>query len=81
MLKDKLEHLKEIAAKKISPENMKKMLRSRVAVENSGILARTIQRGEKIPDFSLEDAQGDTVFLKELRARGPVLITLYRGVW
>jgi hypothetical protein len=81
MLREQLENLKETAAKKISPENMKKMLRSRVAVENSGILARTIQRGDKIPDFSLEDAQGRPVFLTELRARGPVLITLYRGVW
>ena len=81
MLKEQLEQLKETAAKKISPENMKKMLHSRAAVEDSGILGRAIQRGEKIPDFSLEDAQGRPVLLKELRARGPVLITLYRGVW
>jgi hypothetical protein len=81
MLKEQLENLKKNAASKISPENMKKMLHSRIAVENSGILDRTIRPGEKIPDFSLEDAQGNPVFLKELRARGPVLITLYRGVW
>ncbi len=81
MLKEQLEKLKETAAQKISPENMKKMLHSRVAVENSGILAGAIQKGEKMPDFSLGDAQGKSVFLKELRARGPVLITLYRGVW
>jgi len=60
---------------------MKKMLNSRITVETSGILDRTIRRGEKIPDFSLQDAQGKTVFLKDLRASGPVLITLYRGVW
>ncbi len=81
MLKDQLEKLKESASRKISPENMKKMLHSRVAVENSGILARAIRSGEKMPDFSLEDAQRNSVSLEKLRARGPVLITLYRGVW
>lgn len=81
MLKEQLEKLKETAAQKISPENMKKMLQSRVAVENSGILGRVIQPGEKIPDFSLEDSQGKFVSLEKLRMRGPVLITLYRGVW
>lgn len=81
MLKEQLENLKEIAAKKIAPETMKKMLQSRMAVESSGILDRVIQEGEKIPDFSLENAQGTPVLLNELRARGPVLITLYRGVW
>jgi len=58
MLKEELEKLKETAAQKISPEKMKKMLQSRVAVESSGILGRVIQRGEKIPDFSLEDSRG-----------------------
>jgi len=81
MLKETLEQLKSAASKKISPENMKKMLNSRIAVEASGILDRTIRRSEMIPDFSLQDAQGKSVFLKELRAHGPVLITLYRGVW
>lgn len=81
MLKEKLEQLKEAAAKRILPENMKKMLNSRIAVESSGILDRTIRQGEKIPDFSLQDEQGKSVSLKESRAHGPVLITLYRGVW
>ena len=81
MLKEQLEKLKETAAQKISTENMKKMLHSRVAVENSGILARAIRPGEKMPDFSLDDAQGGSILLKELRTRGSVLITLYRGVW
>jgi hypothetical protein len=81
MLKEQLEHLKVAAAKKISPEVIKKMLNSRLAVETSGILDRTIHRGEKIPDFSLQDAKEQSVLLEELRARGPVLITLYRGVW
>ena len=81
MLKVQLENLKVAAAKKFSPEIMKKMLNSRMAVENSGILDRTIRRGEIIPDFALQDAQEKSVFLNELRAHGPVLITLYRGVW
>ena len=81
MLKEQLKGLKMAATKKLPPEIMKKMLNSRMAVETSGILGRTIRRGEIIPDFSLPDAQEESVVLKELRAHGPVLITLYRGVW
>ena len=81
MLKDRLEELKAAAAESIPPETMAIMQRTREALTNSGILDRVIKVGDKVPDFTLTDANGKQVSLLELRQHGPVLINIYRGVW
>jgi peroxiredoxin len=40
-----------------------------------------IKVGDKLPEFRLEGASGDTVDSKELLAHGPILVTFYRGNW
>src|SRR5262249_13450133 len=37
--------------------------------------------GDRAPDFELPDATGKKVKLSELTARGPVVMTWYRGGW
>ena len=37
--------------------------------------------GETAPGFSLMNARGETVSLADLLARGPVVLTFYRGAW
>ena len=37
--------------------------------------------GEKVPDFTLPNAKGETVLLSELLSNGPVVVTFYRGSW
>ncbi len=37
--------------------------------------------GSHAPDFSLPDAFGATIHLADLLARGPVILTFYRGAW
>jgi peroxiredoxin len=37
--------------------------------------------GDQAPDFTLNDAIGNAVSLSELRSRGPVVLTFYRGEW
>ena len=81
MLKDKLNELKAAAAGNIPPETMATMQRTRAELTNSGILDQVIKVGEKLSDFTLPDAAGQQVSLAELRRNGPVLISLYRGVW
>ncbi|SKA85338.1 Peroxiredoxin [Prosthecobacter debontii] len=51
------------------------------AVSNSGILSSAKQAGEKAPDFTLQDAKGQSVALHELLENGPVVLTWYRGGW
>jgi peroxiredoxin len=43
--------------------------------------ANAINVGQLFPDFSLSDATGKQVSLKELLAKGPLLISFYRGGW
>ncbi|MBF8259891.1 MAG: alkyl hydroperoxide reductase [Actinobacteria bacterium] len=37
--------------------------------------------GERAPDFALPNQRGETVRLSEQLARGPVVLSFYRGVW
>ena len=37
--------------------------------------------GDAVPDFTLPDAHGRPVALSELLAKGPVIVTFYRGAW
>jgi hypothetical protein len=47
----------------------------------SGIVAGVKKIGDRAPDFSLPDATGEMVRLADLLARGPVVVTFYRGTW
>ncbi len=81
MLKDKLTELKVAAAAKIPPAVMQVMQQSRSTLKESDILSKTIKPGDRIPDFSLTDGQGVQVDMATLRAQGPLVISLYRGIW
>lgn len=43
--------------------------------------AAGLQVGERAPDFALPNQRGETVRLSERLAKGPVVISFYRGVW
>jgi peroxiredoxin len=47
----------------------------------SGIARQSLQLGAKAPDFKLPDAHGTPVSLSGLLAKGPVVVTFYRGGW
>lgn len=47
----------------------------------SGLTAKALQRGQRMPDFELPDAAGKLVRSGTLRAQGPLLISFYRGHW
>lgn len=81
MLQEKLNAMKAASAEKVPPEVKDIMAASTEKLANSGILQRTIKVGDKCPEFSLDDASGTRVTLPALRQQGPVLISLYRGVW
>jgi peroxiredoxin len=50
-------------------------------VRASGVINNALKIGQSVPDFTLPDAFGKKVSLKELLARGPVVISFYRGEW
>jgi peroxiredoxin len=50
-------------------------------VRTSGTLDHALNVGQHAPEFTLPDAFGNEVSLKTLLARGPVVISFYRGEW
>jgi peroxiredoxin len=47
----------------------------------SGIAAGAVKQDDVAPDFTLPNARGDQVTLSKLLAKGPVVLTFYRGGW
>ena len=47
----------------------------------SGIVDAAPKKGEKLADFELPNQAGEKRSLEELRAKGPVVVTFYRGGW
>jgi peroxiredoxin len=40
-----------------------------------------LNKGDQAPDFSLPNAEGEIIKSQELLAKGPLVLTFYRGVW
>src|ERR1700753_1553950 len=47
----------------------------------SGQAECALKQGAKAPKFLLSDADGNPVSSEELLAKGPLVVTFYRGVW
>ena len=50
-------------------------------VADSDLAKTALNVGDAAPDFTLPGATGETVSLGTLLAKGPVLLTFYRGEW
>jgi peroxiredoxin len=53
----------------------------RATVELVGQARHALKAGDKAPDFVLNDADGKPVASRDLRAKGPLVLSFYRGVW
>ena len=47
----------------------------------SGQAGRAKRAGDRAPDFKLQDPDGAWVSSRDLLAKGPLVLTFYRGVW
>jgi peroxiredoxin len=47
----------------------------------SGAAARALKAGARAPEFTLRDAHDREIASRELLAKGPLVVTFYRGVW
>ncbi len=63
------------------PEIHPIMARATQELIASGQAERALKVGDKAPAFTLNDAEGNPVVSSDLLARGPLIITFYRGVW
>jgi hypothetical protein len=80
-LQERLDAMREASKARIPAEARAVMLRSIDELRTSGIMDRIARVGEKAPDFTLPNASGQPVRLADLVARGPVVLSFYRGRW
>lgn len=57
------------------------MAREGLDLAASGLVATALKAGDAAPDFALPEARGGVVRLSALLARGPVVLSFYRGGW
>ena len=85
-LQARLDAIKEAGRAKVFPPEVPAdvrqiMGRSTQALIDSGAAGRALKVGDKAPEFALEDADGTVVRSADLLARGPLVVSFYRGVW
>ena len=80
-LEEKLAAVREASPKRIPPERLAVMHSATEQLRHSGILGEVIKPGAPAPDFTLNDQNGNQVGLSALTARGPILMSVFRGFW
>jgi hypothetical protein len=80
-LKDRLDAMREMSKTRIPQEAQAIMQRSVADLRASGIMQRVASVGQTAPNFMLPNAEGRSVSLTDLRARGHVVLSFYRGRW
>ena len=73
--------IREASSKRLSPENQAIMHRATEDLRASSILDRVIKTGDPLPVFALQNAYGREVRSSDLLARGPLVLTVFRGSW
>ena len=77
-LEDTLWSIREASAKRIPADRAAVMHH---ATEAPGIMDRVIKVGDRLPSFALPNAYGQEVRSSDLLARGPLVLTFFRGAW
>lgn len=80
-LEEKLAAIREMAKTRQPPEVRAVMHQAIEDLRASGIMDRVAKVGTATPDFTLPNQAGQPVSLAALRARGPVVLSFYRGRW
>lgn len=85
-LQDKLDAMREDFENGRFPlvptrDQLDTMRRATQLLVDSGQADCALKAGDTAPEFTLEDADGNSVNSLALLARGPLIATFYRGVW
>jgi peroxiredoxin len=66
---------------KPTAQQLEAMHRATAELITSGQAGRALKAGDKAPDFVLNDPDGKPVSSRDLLAKGPLVVSFYRGVW
>jgi hypothetical protein len=80
-LKEKLEATRALAVNRIPADKREIMERATRALRASGILQRVVAVGEMAPAFTAANYDGRAISSSELLARGPLVVSFFRGSW
>lgn len=80
-LEDKLAKMREGAKERIDPDALAVMIGATRRLIESGQAENAVGAGDRLPPFELQDSEGRTVSSQALLDRGPLVVTVYRGVW
>jgi peroxiredoxin len=79
-LKAQMEELERVLPP-LAPEQAQLLEQSAKELELSGIADQVLKAGDQSPDFTLPNAVGRPINLEKELAKGPVVVTFYRGIW
>ncbi|WP_375270232.1 peroxiredoxin-like family protein [Sphingomonas sp.] len=65
----------------VPPSVIETMHRATAELIESGAAARALKAGDKAPSFTLNNPDGEAVSSADLLAKGPLVVSFYRGVW
>ena len=80
-LADQLAAIRQGADKRIPADKRAIMHRATEDLRAAAILNNVIKVGDRLPPFALQNAFGQDVRSSELLARGPLVLTVFRGSW
>lgn len=80
-LADRLTRIQAAFAKQAPAEALSVVQRAQAELDSTDILERIPSVGDTLPAFDLPDSQGGRVSSDALLAKGPLVLTVYRGVW
>ncbi|HVB18573.1 MAG TPA: hypothetical protein VNF04_18755 [Stellaceae bacterium] len=80
-LENTLRGMREASAKRIPGDKAAIMHRATEDLRRSGIMDRVIKVGDALPGFALPNAYGQEVRSADLLAKGPLVLTFFRGAW
>jgi hypothetical protein len=80
-LEEKLAEIRAASATRRPPEQRAIMHKATEDLRASGILDGIAKPGDPLPEFSLNNAYGVEVHSADLLSQGPLVLTVFRGVW
>lgn len=80
-LQEKLDAIRAGSVDRIPPDALAIAHKATNDLRDSGILDQVLKPGDPAPEFELENIRGDSISSRSLLARGPLIVTFYRGLW
>lgn len=80
-LKADIDNLIVKSSERIPPEIRGLMAADTERLKQSGIEDNSLKAGDKAPSFTLPNAKGEQVSSADQLAKGPLVLSFYRGGW